>query len=366
MEESGKQNQSLAMGPVGKDRIVWRDSDARTLRSDFSETTMGREEISVTFGIGRPSPEDPQELTAELLARIVLTPFMAKRLTIALDDTLRRHEAVHGPIWPDSNGGKYRAAKETSSEKNLLLALVNGLHVDLGSERSFKVFRNIILTDRFLLSVRSNAIPRDKTLDVCRRLDLPAPFWEPLLQNLPDTRFVHFGFEENEKGSVYKVYLELNFKNRHYPFLVYLGFKWDPGDEARRAVARYTCYPSFTPKDIIEKVSLAFAGPDAGAVEIAKGIVDAARRVAQDILYVEVTEDGNPRRSFDLNMYDACLTLGAIRPLLLRMGDHCRLPPEQFAAFIETIKAKRLGHLSGGIDREGRDFFTVHFGVEEH
>ena len=172
-----------------------------------------------------------------------MTPFMAKRLAIALEDRLRRHEAVHGPIWPDSNGVERRTAEKASPEKALLLGLVNSLQIDLGAERSFKVFRDVILTDRFLLSARSDAVPREKTLDICRRLGLPDPFWAPLLQNLPDTKFVHFGFEENEKGSIYKVYLELNFKSRHYPFLVYLGFKWDTRDAARRAVARYTCLP---------------------------------------------------------------------------------------------------------------------------
>jgi hypothetical protein len=347
-------------------RIVWRDPEARTLRADLTEASLGREEISLTFGSGKPSAQDPKEVTAVLLARVVMTPFMAKRLAIALEEKLRRQEAAYGPIWPDSNGGKPPGAEKTSSERDLLLRLVNSLQIDLGAERSFKVFRNIILPNRFLLSTRKDAAPKEKVLDICRRLGLPDPFWAPLLQNLPDTRFVHFGFEENEKGSVYKVYLELNFKGRHYPFLVYLGFKWDPKDAARRAVARYTCYPSFTLKDIVEKVSLAFSGPDAGeAVEIAKGIVDAASRVAPGILYVDVTEDGNPRRSFDINTYDAALTLGAIRPLLVRMADHYRLPPEQFHTFIETIKTKRLGHLSGGIDREGRDFFTVHFSVED-
>ena len=66
-----------------------------------------------------------------------------------------------------------------------------------------------------------------------------------------------------------------------------------------------------------------------------------------------------------MNLYDAALTLGSIEPLLMRMGEHYGLPREQFAAFIDGVRAKRLGHLTGGIDREGRDFFTVHFGVEE-
>ncbi len=366
MERDEKKTPSTATGAEKSGGIIWRDAGARTLRADLTEASTGREEISLTFGVGRPSPEDAGELTGELLARIVMTPFMTKRLAFALDATLQRHESLHGPIWPDARGVNHRAPEKAMREKGLLLSLANELRVELGSERSFKVFKGIILTDRFLLSAPAGAVPREKILDVCRRLGLPDPFWAPLLQNLPDAKFVHFGFEDNEKSSVYKVYLELHFKSRHYPFLIYMGFKWDTADTARHALARYTCYPSFITKDIMEKLSLAFAGPDAEeAAAIAQGIVGAAVKVAPEIFYVETTEDGNPRKSFDMNLYDAALTLGSIEPLLMRMGDHYGLPREQFAAFIDGVRAKRLGHLTGGIDREGRDFFTVHFGVEE-
>ncbi len=373
MGEGDKKNQPSTMTGRGKapgDRIVWHDSPNRTFRADVTEVTMGREEIHITFGAAQPQAEDLDKLTVSLLGRTVLTPFMAKRFAIALHDALQGHEAIHGPIGPDfmaANDPSAPAGERASSQRSLLLGLINGLHVEFGFERSFKIFRGALLTNRFLLSLHRDAIPREKMLDLCRNLGLPDVFWAPLLQNLPDTKLVHFGFEENEKGSVYKVYLELSLKSRFYPFLLYLGFKWDPSDHAAAALARYTCYPSLTPKDMTERLSAAFDGPGAAEpLEIAKGIVTTASAITQDILYLDVTEDNNRRSSFDINMYRAGLRLEALYPLLIRMRDHYSIPSKQFHAFFEASKGKKFGHLSGGTDREGRDFFTIYFGVEEH
>ena len=106
----------------------------------------------------------------------------------------------------------------------------------------------MLLTNRFLLSLYRDAVPREKLLDLCQELDLPGYFREPLLQGLPDAKLLHFGFEENEMGSIYKVYLEMDVKSRLYPFLLYQGFKWDPSDPDRGSLARYTCYPSLHPE----------------------------------------------------------------------------------------------------------------------
>jgi hypothetical protein len=53
-----------------------------------------------------------------------------------------------------------------------------------------------------------------------------------------------------------------------------------------------------------------------------------------------------------------------IYPFLLRMCQHYCTPPEQFAPLYARVKARTFGHLSGGIDREGRDFLTVYYGVK--
>ncbi len=359
-------------GKAFGDRIVWRDAPGRTFRSDVTEVAMGREEISITFGAAQTPSESPDEVTVGLCGRTVLTPFMAKRLAIALRDVLRKHEEVHSLLRPagpaPTENNPYEPMEEgASAEKSLLFKLINGLHVEFGLERSFKVFRGTLLTNRFLLSLHRDAIPREKMLGLCSDLGMPDVFWAPLLQNLPHTRLVHFGFEENEKGSVYKVYLELGMKDRLYPFLLYLGFKWDPSDDAVTALARYTCYPSLTPEGITERLSLAFDGPGAAKpLEIAKGIVAMASGITPDILYLEVTEDNNRRNSFDINMYRAGLPMEALYPLFAGMADLYSVPSKEFHAYLESMKAKRFGHLSGGVDRKGRDFFTVYFGVEEH
>ena len=285
-----------------------------------------------------------------------------------LTEALKRHESLYGPIGPDLTIDNQRSGSETAArKKELLLRLVKGLHAEFGLERSFKVLPGMLLTNRFLLSLFKDAVPRDKLLDLCQELDLPGYFREPLLQGLPDAKLLHFGFEENEMGSIYKVYLEMDVKSRLYPFLLYQGFKWDTSDPDRGSLARYTCYPSFTPKDMVERMSLAFhrAGSEE-PFDIAKSIIGMAAGITSEILFLDVAEDNNKRRSFDINMYKSGITLFALHPLLSRIRDHYSAPSAEFQAFFESVKKQGFGHLSGGVDREGRSFFTVHFGVEMH
>jgi hypothetical protein len=371
MGEDDKKNRSASITGAKKapeDRIAWLESQARTIRADLTEVSLGREEIGVTFGLGRPSLEKPGEITVDLLGRILLTPFMAKRFSLVLNEALERHESRYGPIGPDLTIGSGSTGTEMASrKKELLLRLIKGLHVEFGLERSFKVLPGVLLTNRFLLSLYKDAVSRERLLDLCQELGLPDHFREPLLRGLPDAKLLHFGFEENETGSIYKVYLEMSIKSRLYPFLLYQGFKWDSADPARGSLARYTCYPSFTPKDMVERISLAFHGTGSGEpFDIAKSIVGMAADITQEILYLDVAEDNNKRRSFDINMYKSGIALFALYPLLSRIRDHYSVPLPQFQALFESVKEKRFGHLSGGIDREGRSFFTVHFGVEMH
>jgi hypothetical protein len=84
----------------------------------------------------------------------------------------------------------------------------------------------------------------------------------------------------------------------------------------------------------------------------------------EEHLYVEVEEEGNPRVSFDLNLYWANLLLGELYPYLLMMCRHFGIPEEDFHRHYEPVKTQIFGHLSGGTDRHGRDFLTVYYGVK--
>lgn len=90
--------------------------------------------------------------------------------------------------------------------------------------------------------------------------------------------------------------------------------------------------------------------------------LDAARLPPQRLLYLEVTEAGQPRRSFDLNLYDARLLVRDQQAVLFAMRDHFGVRPGQFQALYDQIKARPLGHLAGGVHRNGQAFFTVYFG----
>src|SRR5262249_19651184 len=83
------------------------------------------------------------------------------------------------------------------------------------------------------------------------------------------------------------------------------------------------------------------------------------------VRYLEVTEEGNARRSFDLNLYPAGLTVGDVAPALSRIAAYFALPAGQWGSLFEPIRSRSLGHLAGGIHRAGDDFFNVYYGVEE-
>ena len=74
-------------------------------------------------------------------------------------------------------------------------------------------------------------------------------------------------------------------------------------------------------------------------------------------------EPGNGRRSFDLNLYNARLLVKDVQPQLYRMRERYGIRPGQFQALYDQIKGKVLGHLAGGVHRDGRDFFNLYYGV---
>jgi len=63
-------------------------------------------------------------------------------------------------------------------------------------------------------------------------------------------------------------------------------------------------------------------------------------------------------------MYRANLLLNELYPFLLDIMKHYSIPAEEFHVLYEPVKSQIFGHLSGGIDRQDRDFLTIYFGVK--
>jgi hypothetical protein len=258
----------------------------------------------------------------------------------------------------------------------LLLQLVKDLNVEYGFERSFKMYKETMLANRFLVGFRRDTIrkkPNETILDICKKIEMPEDFLEAFRENLPETNIVLFGFEENDRTSVVKAYLEFGGRIREAleenpynpsPFIIHLGFKWDASANTRRTLSRYTCYPAISVQNILDRISDIYDDHKyRKSFDVAKGMVElASSRIGEgEFLYVEVDEENNPRKSFDMNIYRAKLQLTELYPLLLKMCHHYSIRSEEFHLLYDSVKTQIFGHLSGGIDREGRDFLTVYF-----
>ena len=263
-----------------------------------------------------------------------------------------------------------------------LLKFVDDLGINYAFEHSFKVSEKTLLSNRFLLAIKKSRIAEQnrpgKILEICRRMGMPDEFLEAFEKNLPEADTVDFGFEENERNCVYKVYLDFLSKWKREaagkqaecdPFVMFFGYKWDAHDPTKQALTKYVWYPSVSFERIKGKFSEIFAGQKRQEpLQIAEDLMDiVSKKVTHEhVYYLDVTEENSPRKSFDINIYKAGLQLKQLYPLLARTCKHYSIPGEIFHALYNPIRTKAFGHLSGGISRDGKDFLTIYYGLEEN
>ena len=68
--------------------------------------------------------------------------------------------------------------------------------------------------------------------------------------------------------------------------------------------------------------------------------------------------------SFDLNLQAAGIRVEEMRDLLAQACARCVIAGRQFQVLYQRIKPCTLGHLCGGINREGSDFLRLYRPVE--
>lgn len=236
--------------PNAQTRIIRDSSNMRSAYANMANVASGREEIVLMFGTTQARHAAQSEVNVQLSDRITLNPFAAKRLSILLNNALRDYETRYGPLQLESRRPEsptiqiqpFSKTEKTDEKASLLFHLTKNLNVEIGIERSFKVFEKTILVNRFLLGFKKNTIrekPHERILDICEQMGMPGDLLEAFERYLPDTDYIHFGFEENESACVYKAYLEFYERiekemttrpNISDHFLMHLGFKWDTLD----------------------------------------------------------------------------------------------------------------------------------------
>lgn len=235
-----------------------------------------------------------------------------------------------------------------------------------GFEKSFKMTGRTVLPDRFLAGIhKSDISPRD-LYSICDRMGMPERFSGAFKERAQDANAFHFGYEKSETRGLYKVYLEFASRLKTHaqdPALLHLAYKWDPSLPAAATVARYEYHPGLALDRIFDRVSALYAGIAApAAVQPVRSIIEqAASGTTQPLMYLEVGEEGNPRASFDIKLHEADLHIEDILPSLNELCAHLEIPADVFQSVICGLGTATVGHLSGGLSREGKAFLTVYY-----
>src|SRR4030065_1896810 len=79
-------------------KIRWDSANMRSAYANVFNVAGTREEVVILFGMNQAWDAAQKELTVQLSDRIVLSPFVAKRLSIVLGNVIRDYELRHGKL----------------------------------------------------------------------------------------------------------------------------------------------------------------------------------------------------------------------------------------------------------------------------
>lgn len=260
-----------------------------------------------------------------------------------------------------------------------LVGLVAQLGAPFGLERSVKIIPGALLDDRCLISVHRSALgkaPAGRLAEMAYALGIPREFAGRLPLALSGADIVHFGHESGPGFELRKIYFEYAAQARRAmaslndkPVLVHLAFKWPLHGNAAPTVAHYHWVPCRARHHVEEKFRELLPARDAPrALQCAMGLLSRVAPLADQgrVLVMQVEESGNPRRSCDLNVYDAGLRVGQLLGLIEATTREFAVPQSRSFTVLEGARDATLGHLSAGLSRDGQEFVTVYYGVEAH
>lgn len=362
----------------------------RPTRADAFRLAVEGDRIAIEFGHSTASPSGASAGPIVLTDRVLIGNATAMRLLHGLREALARqpNAALPGDVdaaddsKPDSLAGPSGLGATpinlppdpAAQAAALLLDRIRALGVPYQYERSFRLAPGSLQANRFLTSINRvdlGGAALDRVLEVGRALGMPAAAQAAVSAQFDSVRCLHFGFESGDGGILCKLYLERQVPAneaaqaaaRAEGVLLHLAYKWRV-NSGEHVLTRYDWFPGLSPAGIEARLIALYGASASGeAATIARETLAMAAERHPDLQYLEVHEPDNGRRSFDLNLYDAALQVRDLLPLLLRMRDLYAIRPGQFQALLDQIRTRSLGHLAGGVHRDGRDFFNVYYGV---
>ncbi len=100
-EKETPETPGITESPVtagGQVKIRWDDSSMRNVYSNVCNVAGTREEIILLFGMNQAWHSGQKEVTIQLADRIVMSPFVAKRLATLLTNVIRDYESKFGAL----------------------------------------------------------------------------------------------------------------------------------------------------------------------------------------------------------------------------------------------------------------------------
>jgi hypothetical protein len=252
-----------------------------------------------------------------------------------------------------------------------LLTHLDAARIRFGREDAFKMRRNRLLSDRILIGINTSEFPAENLLFLALELGLPAAAHAVLFPRVAQANAVFFGFEPLDTSCICKVYLEfwdevkaqVQRTGSRVPQLLHLGVKWDTADPARHQVARYECHPMLNEHAILQRVAACHGSDGTPALcHIAQDLIRTAawRNRGASMLYLEVSEEGNPRASYDINLYKSGMTVADAGTQLQAAARYFGIPGDAIGAQLARLGARPFGHMSSGVDRHGNPFMSVY------
>ena len=78
--------------------VRWDDSNMRSNYANVCNVAGTREEVVLLFGVNQSWNSAQKELVVQLLEKVILSPFAAKRLNHLLTRVLREYESRYGQL----------------------------------------------------------------------------------------------------------------------------------------------------------------------------------------------------------------------------------------------------------------------------
>jgi hypothetical protein len=97
-----KTQDSTAVNPVeaapAGPKIRWDDTHMQTAYANVCNVASTREEVVLLFGINQAWHAGQAEIPIQLSSRIIISPHVAKRLSVLLDNVLKEYESRFGAL----------------------------------------------------------------------------------------------------------------------------------------------------------------------------------------------------------------------------------------------------------------------------